>query len=632
VASQIFSRKKLLTGPKSHNNTLMRGVTFKLLAVPLVAGLLALAACSGGAVVTITATPSSDSYIAYRVGLNSVQLQTSGGKAGLSLVPTPMTVDFTKVLDFSEVLSAPSLATGTYTGAVVTFDYSAAQIIYDDGSLDGVALTPIDANGKALGFVTVTVALDPSNPLRSAAKQVGRLALDFDLAASNRVDLNAKTVTVTPLIAASTLPLDTKQVRIHGPILGANGTFFAAGMMPFDNSVLGLGQLAIQPSATTTYEINGFVSTGTAGQALLAGLPANTPVSAYGTLTASTSAGSTSTPTGTAATTSSVSFSATNVLVDNSVPSFALDRVSGTVTARSNNTLAIEDATWIIRGANTFVPGTTIVNIGPNTLVTEFGQGIAQLLGPQLISVGSSIDAFGTGTNNSTGGLLLDASAGRVRLDLTTAAGLVTAQSAGALTLNLATLGGRAVSALDFIGSGAAANAYVVATGSIDLTNATVGSPVVASGMPNAFGLSVPNFVASTLLDSTTVQAELVLDWGAGTTAPFVTLDSSSMDLDVKNTSLGVRHQIQIGPEIVNLVGLSSDPLFTPSTTAPTVFSVGHAASSTVESFNSYAAFVAKVQSMLNAASLATGMTAVGLYTASTHAFSATSITLFFNN
>jgi hypothetical protein len=144
--------------------------------------------------------------------------------------------------------------------------------------------------------------------------------------------------------------------------------------------------------------------------------------------------------------------------------------------------------------------------------------------------------------------------------------------------------------------------------------------------------LSVPNFVASTLLESTTIQAEMVLDWGAGTAAPFITLDSSGINLDVKNASIGVRHQIQIGTLTVNLVGLSSGPLITPSTTAPTVFSIGHAASSTVESFNSYAAFVARLQSMLAAANLATGMTAVGLYTVSTHAFSATSITLFFNN
>ncbi|HEY0745103.1 MAG TPA: hypothetical protein VGD63_00275, partial [Steroidobacteraceae bacterium] len=225
-ASQIFARKKLLTGLKSHNNTCVGGVTLKLLAVPLVAGVLALAACSGTAVVTLTATPSSDPFIAYRVGLTSVRLQTSGGKAGLMLVATPMTVDVTKILELSEVLAAPTVATGTYTGAVITLDYSTAQIIYDDGSLDGVALTPIDANGKALGLVAVSVALDPNNPLLSAAKQVEQLALDFNLAASNRVDLNAKTVTVTPLMTASTQPLDSKQVHIHGPILGANGTFF----------------------------------------------------------------------------------------------------------------------------------------------------------------------------------------------------------------------------------------------------------------------------------------------------------------------------------------------------------------------------------------------------------------------
>jgi hypothetical protein len=632
LASQIFSRTKLLSGPKSHNNTYMRGVTFKLLAVPLVAGALALAACSGSAVVTLTATPSSDPFIAYRVELTSVQLQTSGGKAGLMLVPTPMTVDVTKILELTEVLAAPTVATATYTGAVITLDYRTAQIIYDDGSLDGVALTPIDANGKALGLVAVSVALDPSNPLRSAAKQVGQLALDFNLAASNRVDLNAKTVTVTPLMTASTQPLDSKQVHIHGPILGANGTFFAAGMMPFDNSVSGLGQLAIEPSSTTTYEINGFVSTGTAGQAELAALPANTPVSAFGTLTASTATAGTTSAVSPPATTSSMSFSASNVLVDNSVPTFVSDRVSGTVTARVNNTVAIEDATWVSNGANTFVPGTTIVNIGANTLVTEFGQGIAQFFSPQLISVGSSIDAFGTATNNSTGGVFLDASTGRVRLDPSTAAGVVTAQSAGALTLNLATLGGRAVSALDFIGSGAAANAYGVAAGAIDVTNATLTSPVVASGMPNAFGLSVPNFVASTLLDPTTIQAELVLDWGTGTAAPFIAFDTSSIDVDVKNSSIGVRHQIQIGPQTVNLVGLSSDPLISPSTSAPIAFSIGHAVSSTVESFNSYAAFVAKLQSTLNGTTLATNMTAVGLYTASTRNFSATSITLFINN
>jgi len=614
----------------------MRGKIFNLLGIPLSLALLILAACSGSAVVTITATPSSDTFVTYRVGLASVQLQTSSGKTGSMVLPKETTVDFTKLLDLSEVLGALTVPKGTYTGAVITLDYSTAQIIYDDGSLDGVALTPVGANGKALGLVSVKLTLDPSDSLQSAAKQAGRLALDFNLAASNVVDLSAKTVTITPLLAASTLPIDAKQVLIRGPMLGSSTTSFTSGVMPFDGAVAGLGQLSIEPNDTTTYEINGFVSTGTAGQAQLAALPANTLTQAIGTLTvSSTAAATTSTTAATSTATSSVTFTASQVLVDSSVRGAAmgLDRVSGIVSARSGNTLGLEDATLIQNdGINTFIPGTTIVNVGPNTLVTFFGQGVAEVISPQQISVGSSIDAFGTRTQTSAGGTLLDASAGRVRLELTTASGLVTAQGAGALTLNLTNLGGRAIGAFDFIGSGAAANQYAVATLNLDLTNSIVAAPVLVTGFPSAFAAAAPNFTASTLLDPTTIQAELVLDWGAGTAVPFTTFDSSAINLDVANTSIGLRHQIQIGSQIVNIVGLSSDPLITPSSTGSTVFSIGHSASSTVESFNTYAAFITQLQSELNGATLATGMTAVGQYTVSTFAFSATSITLFLNN
>jgi len=320
-------------------------------------------------------------------------------------------------------------------------------------------------------------------------------------------------------------------------------------------------------------------------------------------------------------------------LVDSSV-GLGQDRLSGIVSARSGNTLAIEDATLLQNGGtNTLATGTTIVNLGPNTLVTFFGQSVAELISPQQISVGSSIEAFGTASNTSNGGVLLDASAGRVRIDLTTASGLVTAQGAGNLVLNLTNLGGRAIHALDFAGTGAAANQYAVATPSLDLTNSTVSAPVVVTGFTNAFGTASPNFTASTLLDPTTIQAELVIDWSAGTAAPFTTFDSTAITLDLGNTGIGPRHQIQIGSQIIDLVGLSSGPSITPSTTGSnTLFSIGHTASSTVESFNTLDAFVTQLQSELNGTTLATGMTTIGQYTVSTFAFSATSITLFLNN
>jgi hypothetical protein len=73
--------------------------------------------------------------------------------------------------------------------------------------------------------------------------------------------------------------------------------------------------------------------------------------------------------------------------------------------------------------------------------------------------------------------------------------------------------------------------------------------------------------------------------------------------------------------------------MITPNATNSTVvFSIGHMSSSTVESFNSYTAFITQLQTELNGVTLATRMTAVGQYTSSTFAFSASSITLFLNN
>jgi hypothetical protein len=627
---------------QAHHNSRMERLISRLLAAPFCLVLAALAACNGSSmVVTLTSTPSSDNYIAYRVALASVQLQTSSGKTGLTIVPTETTVDFTKLLDLSEVIGAPSVAKGTYTGAVITLDYSAAQIIYDDGSLDGIELVPVDSKGRQLGLVSVTVTLDPQDPFRSAAKEVGRLALNFNLAASNIVNLSDRTVTITPLFAGSMLPIDAKTVRIRGPLLGADGTLIGTGVTPFDSSVPGLGQLALEPSDTTAYEINGFISAGTTGQAQLTALPSSTLMTAFGTLTVTdtaaaddTSTSPLATGTSTDTTTSSVVFAASEVIVDNSVAGLGLgqDRVSGVVAARNGNTIGIEDATLIQSdGTNTFVPGTTIVAVGPNTLVTFFGQDVEEAVNPLQISVGSVIDAFGAASTASTGQVLVDASAGRVRLNLTTATGLVTAQGSGALTLNLTAFGGRLISAFDFSGSGAAPNQYVVTT-SASLTNATTGSPVVATGFANAFASPAPNFAASTLLDSTTINAELVIDWSGGTATPFASFDSSGIALNASTSGLGPRHQIQIGSQIIDIVGLATQPVLTPSQAdSNTVFSIGHASSGTVENFNTYDGFVTQLQSELNG-TLAVGMTAIGQYTASTSAFSATSMTLFLNN
>jgi hypothetical protein len=620
----------------------MRGALGRLLAAPLGAALLALAACSGTAVVTMTSTASQDNFLAYRVGLVSVQLQASSGNSGLTVLPATTTIDLAALTDVSEMLGAESVTKGTYTSALITLDYGSAEIVYDDGSVNGVTLTPVGANGQALGLVQVKLSLDPSDPFIIAPKGASQLALDFNLAASNLVNVSGKTVTVTPLIAGSSLPIDAKTVRIRGPLVSVAGTAnstaasgsLTLGVMPFNSTASGGGVLAVIPSDATTYEINGIESTGVTGQGQLAALGTGAVAVVFGTLTNATQTTTTAPGAAQTVTPATVSFVADQILAGTSVQASGLDRVSGIVAARSGNTLAVEDATVLgADGQETFLGGTTTVLLGPNTLVTVFGQGGTQVNNPQQVSVGSKLAAFGVATVQSSVNATLDASAGHVRIDTTTASGLVAAQGAGTLTLNLAFLGGRAIAPFDFIGSGASAAQYEVAAGTLDLTNSVPGVPVIVTGMTGAFGAAPPNFTAATLLDPTTIQAELAVDWASGTAAPFTTYNSSAIDIDIRNPSIGARHQIKIGAQTIDVVGLASDAVIVPdANSSNTVFTIGHAASSSSENFDTFAAFASQVQAQLQGATLATGVTAVGQYTASTFTLSATSITLFLNN
>jgi hypothetical protein len=568
--------------------------------------------------------------------------------------------------------------------------------------------------------VTLTLLLDPSNQMSIAAKSATRLSLNFNLAASNVVNLTAKTVSVMPMMAASSLPIDNKTVRIRGPIGTVNtsntDTWYSTGITPFDFSTPEGGSLRVTPTTGTSYEINGTPASGTTGLTQLASLSAGSMVEAFGTMTTSTSTsnslfnGNTTTPTetcsdgttpttvngvltctdgstleststtasretcsdGTTPTTvngvltctdgstlestssgstgtgtiTTVSFSATQVLAGSSVQEGAFDRVSGIVTGRSGNTFTIDDATLLTSsGANSLVFGTTTVTVGANTQITEFGQSTTDSTGIAQISIGSLVYAFGTAGAVSTTSATLDASAGRVRVGQTVASGLVTAQGTGGttLTLKLSQLGGRSAAAFDFAGTGsttsndATAAAYIVNTGTADLTNASVGEPVQVTGYPAPFGSasSAEDFLQeSAFLDYTTINAVLALDW-TGTSAPFASYSTTQIQLDARNADIGARHTIQVGAQSFDIVGIGTDPTIIPSSTGSNtnaVFTIGHSVSGSYENFNTFSSFITQLQTELTGSVVATGITAVGQYTSSSYSFSASSITLFLDN
>jgi hypothetical protein len=641
------------TGVRAALSVLRATVSPGLRAGLLGLAVLALAACNGTAVVTLTSTPSQNDFLAYRVSLVSVDLQQSGGTtaAGLSVLPASTTVDLASLTNLTEVVGSAALSKGTYTSAVVTLDYTSAQIVYDDGSVDGVALTPVDSNGKAVTQVKLTVTLDPSDNFSVVQRGASQLALDLDLGASNAVNLSAKTVTVTPVIAASAAPIDSKLIRIRGPLIGLSsgtsttatgGGVFTMNIIPF-NATSGTGSLGITTSDTTAFEVNGGVSVGGTGLSALGTLGRGAMTIAYGTLTSSNDVLTTTTDGvttataepnafgSTASTPGDLVFTASQVLGGTSVQG-GLDRISGVVSGRSGNTFAIQDGTLLaIDGTETFLQGTTVVGMGSGTAVTTLGQSSTEFGSIQEVTVGSVVDAFGTVTDVSSDNAALDASAGRVRIGTSTAAGLVTATGTGVLEINLLQLDGRAPGAFDFTDSGAATNPYVIDTADLDLTNATTGVPVMASGVPNAFGVSPPNFTAGSLLDPTTISALLVIDWGsAGTSTPFSALDTTEMDINVHNTGIGTRHAITVGPQVIDMLGMSTDPVVGPDASSTTfLFAIGHAVSGTVESFNTYTAFASQLQTELASARALT-LTAAGIY--SSPSLAATSVTIVLNN
>ncbi len=602
-------------------------------AAALVFTAAALAGCDGTAVVTLSASQAH--FLAYRVTLVSVALQAANGAGAVQVLPASRTVDLAHLVDIDAVLGAAAALSGTYPSAVITVDYSNARIVADDGSAAGSTLTAVDATGLPLGRVALTVNLDPKDVLRIDAGKASNLALDFNLAASNAVNLAQKTVQVTPLIAASTVPLDNKPVRLDGVLASADAlkSTYTATLAPYGANVRSAGQLIATPDAATVYELNATPAAGAAGLAALAGESAGTYTIAYGAFTGTAT---------TASAAQNLVFTPTEVYSGSSAASPQFDRLSGVVTARGADTLTVPAATLLSStGTSSLVTGTGTVLLAATTAFTRSGQSSAlDATLPQQISVGSRIVAFGIATTDGAGNVTLDARAGRVRVGPVSADGIVTAQTTLGLSVTLADLGGRAVAPFGFTGTGLSPatdsnpNQYQIATPGLSLANAAVGTAVEASGYVANFGAAPPDFIASTLADRTTLAAVLSIDWGsAGTTTPFASIAAAKLDLDRSNGAIGARHVIAIGAQSIDLVALAADTLIVPDTASTTVvYSIGHAASATVDNFDGFADFSAALGADLNGTVHATTLTALGVYDASTGTLTATRVSVYLDD
>ena len=581
-------------------------------------------ACADCGTAMISLTDAPGDFVSYIVGIDSLTLTRADGQV-VQTVPVTTQVDLAQLVNLSEILSAEQIPAGSYTSATLTLDYTHAVLVVDTSSGDVTipAADILNAQGQPLtGTVAVTLNLANDGPLVITPGTVSNLALDFNLAASNSVDLTANpiTVTVNPSLTASLTPDTSKNIKVRGPLVSVSTTAddYMIDISPFHDADDSFGELTVNTTAATSYLINGTAYTGSAGLTALAALPAGTLTSAYGTWDRTTQ-----------------TFTASTVDAGSSVVGVAGDSVRGTVVARSGDTLTVDNALVFLplvangNGAFGFQRQMT-VTVGSGTTVTEQGQ--AGTLPLTDLSVGQQARFIGTFTaststtsmmSGTTSGGTLDATRGSVELLPTDGVGLLSSSSSGLMTVDLQALGQVNAGALTFTGTGVAsgsdatASAYQVAIPtSFSTTALTSGLPVSFTGFVAPFGTAPPDFTASTVVSSQQARAWLTVSWsGSGDSAPFSMLTSTEMLLNQSTLAGAASAALHIDWTMIDPASLGTGLELVPNTSmnAFQAFAIVHTSSKTIDTYGTFADFTAALMSDLGSGS-ALRLTAIGTY------------------
>jgi hypothetical protein len=616
---------------------------------------------SGYGVAWVSLTDEPGDFTSYIVVVDSLQL--TGKTYGLiNVITVPETVDFTKLVNLSELWSSAGVPVDTYTSATITLDYTSAQIsVMVNGA--PVQATVVDPTGAAVTTVGLQVNFDPNNQLTFqptyASTNALRIAVNYDLAASNEVNLatSPPTVVVKPYFTVATTASDSKLIRVRGPLVNSSvdvGTY-STYVRPFFDEVNALGTLTMFESANTVYTLNGLTYVGKPGlQALSLTSAGSTMTAAYCTFQP--------TPT-TVSTIIAGIFYSNYVIAGSTLEDFYTDGLEGDVIARNGNVLTVRGGTLFANAAQIvqYEDTDSLVTLGPATLVTADGTSNLPNLNYNSVSVGQHITARGLYSLSPSNVVLLDSTGdtstntGSVRLMSTEMWGPLVSSAAGGLVMNLQAINDWPVSNYNFAGNGASAAqdpiaaSYAVNTGSLTLpvgpdgvTTVAPGDLVWIDGFTSPFGTAPPDFIAESVNAQQTVSATMIVSWtGTGTAAPFATLTDTGLTIDVTNAAFG-SGQIRIGAQSLDITTLSAMPPLTivPAAAVPASnglplfeprFSVGPGAISGVttnpiQSFNSYSAFVSQLDTTFAAPTPATKFTARGFYNSATNIFTASNI------
>jgi hypothetical protein len=238
------------------------------------------------------------------------------------------------------------------------------------------------------------------------------------------------------------------------------------------------------------------------------------------------------------------------------------------------------------------------------------------------LSVGQHIVAFGEISEPASDAVpaTFDATAGRVRMLPTHIRGAVTAVAAGQVNLDVRAIDRLGVELFDFAGTGtssaqdADAGDYEVLTGTLGLANLAVGEAARIVGFVRPFGTAPADFEGRTVIDYREPPALLGIAWGSsGTMAPFLSMGSTGLVLDLDNRDIGARHTLVIGERHVDLLTLATAPTITAPAAGGRVL-YGISSGGDVRLFTTFAEFSTELAFALSGRNALVALTASGSY------------------
>ncbi|MGB9428603.1 MAG: DUF4382 domain-containing protein [Gammaproteobacteria bacterium] len=563
--------------------------------------------------VYVSMTDAPGDFLTYTVNVTSLQLTRADGVT-VQMLPNAVSVDFAQYSNLTEFLTGVSMPPGNYTSGTITLNYSGANIQVQDANGNAVQVTPVDQNGNPItGNLTLTINPDSKGVLHVAPGIPRLFNVDFNLTASNIVNLTNDTVTVEPFIDAQVNPAIGKVIRMRGPLASVNlsNSSYVIGLRPFYMPLNGggnpYGQMTIYTNSNTVYEINQTGYVGSAGLTALQAAGPTTATVARGTFDFSTN-----------------QFTATEVDAGSSVPGGSMDAARGVVLAVNGTAVTLRGATIIRSDQSVIFSDDVAVTVGANTKVHEEGDPTGTFA-LNDISVGQRVLVFGTVTNPNVGSLALDASSGLVRLEYTRLDATFNGPdgSGAGMLVNVQSFEGRLVSLFNFTGTNSNPANYDVTLNDLSNSSFTANDPVVSYGFVAAFGSAPPDFSAKSVADFASANARLGIYWGsAGTSQPFNSIDPvNGIVLNLQSTPLS--DTLRRGGILVALTTLAASPTIV-GNSAGGDFAIRQGG--TVEVHADFADFVTDLTGRLGSGAVVTGMWSNGGFNSTSNTFTANEI------